>query len=550
MIIGTHVQALRTASSSPRFSRAFSRGSVRLRLEDVRPRRRLLMGLALFLLPLCQGKLVAQQPPPSEQGWSQSDSGMYAGGTYARYEQPAYSQPGYSQPYLQQRPRPQSYSSDPTYEQQGYQQQQYQQQAAVQPLGAEQLEQLVAPIALYPDVLLAQVLTASTYPDQVRYVDQWRQAEGNAPAEDIAAGADEKNWDPSLKALTAFPQVLAQMAGNFQWTSDLGNAYYNQPQDVLGAVQMMRHRAQAAGNLQSTPQEAVSYDQDNIALAPPNPDVVHVPRYDPWNVYGRSVSPYPGFSLLGTLGQFLSSSPLSSSLLGSSSIGSSPVSYGLGMLMTVFNHTPWGWLGWGLNWLAQSVLFQHNDYYSHSTTVADWGLPYGGPRAFRGYNRMPGQGFRQGFGRGSGGFQEARLPYGRGYQTGRTMYARTSYVRAGSVYGRPNAMYRRPEAPYPRSGFRQPVDRSYRSPAQAYRGPVASYRNQGFGQRSSFAGGYSGKANRSGGFHLFGGGHSSKGFSGGSHKSNFGGGHGLFGGHSGGHFGGHGGGGHSHGHHH
>ncbi len=302
MIIGTHVQALRTASSSPRFSRAFSRGSVRLRLEDVRPRRRLLMALALFLLPLCQGKLVAQPPPPSEQGWSQSDSGMYAGGTYARYEQPAYSQPGYSQPYLQQRPRPQSYSSDPTYEQQGYQQQQYQQQAPVQPLGAEQLEQLVAPIALYPDVLLAQVLTASTYPDQVRYVDQWRQAEGNAPAEDIAAGADEKNWDPSLKALTAFPQVLAQMAGNFQWTSDLGNAYYNQPQDVLGAVQMMRHRAQAAGNLQSTPQEAVSYDQDNIALAPPNPDVVHVPRYDPWNVYGRSVSPYPGFSLLGTLG--------------------------------------------------------------------------------------------------------------------------------------------------------------------------------------------------------------------------------------------------------
>ena len=76
--------------------------------------------------------------------------------------------------------------------------------------------------------------------------------------EEIAAGADEKNWDPSLKALTAFPQVLAQMAGNLQWTSDLGNAYYNQPQDVLGAVQAMRQRAQAAGNLQSTPQEAVS----------------------------------------------------------------------------------------------------------------------------------------------------------------------------------------------------------------------------------------------------------------------------------------------------
>ncbi|HEX6494743.1 MAG TPA: DUF3300 domain-containing protein [Acidobacteriaceae bacterium] len=486
----------------------------------------------IFLLPLCQGELVGQQPPPYGQGWSQSDSyGMFERGMYARYEQP-----GYSQPYLQQ--RPQSYS-DPT----------YQQQTAVQPLGAEQLEQLVAPIALYPDVLLAQVLTASTYPDQVRYVDQWRQAQGNAPAEDIAAGADAKDWDPSLKALTAFPQVLAQMAGNFQWTSDLGNAYYNQPQDVLGAVQMMRHRAQAAGNLQSTPQEAVSYEQGNIALAPPDPDVVHVPRYDPWSVYGRSVSPYPGFSLLGTVGQFLGSSLLDSSGLGSSAIGSSPITYGLGMLMTVFNHTPWGWLGWGLNWLAQSVLFQHNDYYSHSTTVADWGLPYGGPRAFRGYHGNPGPGFRQGFAREPGGFQEARLPFGRGYQTGRVMYARAP-LRAGSVYGRPGSMYRQPENPYSRSGFRQPGYGSYRSPEQGYRGPVASYRGQGFAQRRSFAGGYSGKANRSGGFHLFGGGHPSRGFGGGSHKSNFGGGHGMFGGHSGGHFGGHGGGGgHSHGHH-
>jgi hypothetical protein len=383
-------------------------------------------------------------------------------------------------------------------------------------------------------------------------VDQWRQVQGNASPEEIAAGADEKNWDPSLKALTALPQVLAQMARNLQWTSDLGNAYYNQPQDVLGAVQVMRRRAQAAGNLQSTPQQAVNYDQDSIALAPPSSDVVHVPSYNPWSVYGRPVSPYPGFSLLGTLGQFL---------------GSSPVSYGLGIAMTVFNHTPWGWLGWALNWLTQSVLFQHNDYTSHSATVADWGLPYGGPRAFRGttrgydraggYNWIAGRNSRQGLVRTSGGSQENRLAFGRGYQTVGDVYARRAMVgrtgdfngvRAGSVYGTTDSMYRQPVSSYSRSGFNQPV---YRRTAQEDRTPAANSRSQGFGQRTSFAGGYSSKATRSGGFHLFGGGHSSKGFSGGSHKANFGGVHSLFGGHSGGHFGSHGGGGgHSHGHHH
>ena len=426
----------------------------------------------------------------------------------------------------------------------------YQQLAGVQPLGPKQLEQLVAPIALYPDSLLAQVLTASTYPDQVRYVDQWQQAQGNAPAEYIAAAADEKNWDPSLKALTAFPQVLAQMAQNLPWTSDLGNAYYNQPQDVLGAVQVMRHRAHAAGNLQSTPQEALNYSGDNIQLAPQSPNMVYVPSYDPWSVYGRSdsPSPYPGFSLVGALGQFF---------------GSSPVSYGLGILMTVFNHTPWGWLSWGLNWLTQSVLFQNNNYFSHSATVADWGMPQGGPRAFRG---------RPGFARISGGFQRDRVAFGRGYQTGQSMYARrplltrferparpplygrqrTTYgpgmygrtgpfnaIRSGNTYGRPDPMYRQAGTSRFRSGFSEPI---YRGPAQGYRWS---------GNRTPFGGGYPGNTNRSGGHHLFGGGHSSKGFGGGSHRGSFGGGHSLFRGNSGGHFGGHGGGGgHFHGHHH
>ncbi len=108
-----------------------------------------------------------------------------------------------------------------------------------------------------------------------------------------------------MKALTAFPQVLAEMDRNMRWTTDLGNAYYNQPQDILQAVQVMRQRAQAAGNLQNTPQETVSYDQGNIEVAPANPQVVYVPAYNPWAVYGQPVSPYPGFSLLGAIGSFV-----------------------------------------------------------------------------------------------------------------------------------------------------------------------------------------------------------------------------------------------------
>ena len=114
------------------------------------------------------------------------------------------------------------------------------QQPARQPLNAGQLEQLVAPIALYPDALVAQVLVASTYPAQVMEADRWRQQQAYATPDQIAYGADAQPWDPSVKALAAFPQVLAQLDRNLQWTTDLGNAYYNQPQDVLEAVQIMR----------------------------------------------------------------------------------------------------------------------------------------------------------------------------------------------------------------------------------------------------------------------------------------------------------------------
>src|SRR6202041_845822 len=119
----------------------------------------------------------------------------------------------------------------------------------------EQLQQLVAPIALYPDSLVAQILAASTFPEQVVEADQWVQAHPDLKGDALGQSVDRQTWDPSIKALTAFPSVLGNMNKNLSWTSSLGDAYYNQQQDVMDAVQVMRQRAQEAGNLETTPQQ-------------------------------------------------------------------------------------------------------------------------------------------------------------------------------------------------------------------------------------------------------------------------------------------------------
>lgn len=259
--------------------------------------RLLVLSVVVLLVLLEPGTLFAQQTQPGNQGWSQSDqsNGQYAPNQQSE-AQSDYEQPSDAQRFFR--------DSGQTYPQQGYRQA----PAPAQPLDAAQLEQLVAPIALYPDTLVAQVVAASTYSGQIADADRWRQMQGSASPDQIVAGADAQNWDPSVKALTAFPRLLAQMDRNLQWTTDLGNAYYNQPQDVLQAVQVMRRRAQAAGTLESTPQQAVDYDQGYIQLTPVNPQVVYVPTYNPWTVYGDQVSPYPGFSLPDGL---LGASPIS-----------------------------------------------------------------------------------------------------------------------------------------------------------------------------------------------------------------------------------------------
>ena len=159
----------------------------------------------------------------------------------------------------------------------------------------EQLQQLVAPIALYPDSLVAQILAASTFPEQVVEADRWVQANPDLKGDALGQAVDQQPWDPSVKALVAFPSVLGNTDKNLSWASSLGDAYYNQQQDVMDAVQVMRKRAEDAGNLKSTPQQTVATQDSNIDIEPADPDEVYVPAYDPWLVYGGPIVAWPGW---------------------------------------------------------------------------------------------------------------------------------------------------------------------------------------------------------------------------------------------------------------
>jgi hypothetical protein len=164
-------------------------------------------------------------------------------------------------------------------------------QAAPLPvLSPDQLDNLVAPIALYPDPLLGQVLAASTYPLEIIEAQQWLQQNGNLQGTQLVDAAKQQNWDPSVQALVVFPDALQVLANDVRWTTDLGNAFLAQQTDVMSAVQRMRARASANGRLTSNAQEVVTTDtQDNqsaIEIQPADPQVIYVPVYDPAYVWG------------------------------------------------------------------------------------------------------------------------------------------------------------------------------------------------------------------------------------------------------------------------
>jgi len=161
----------------------------------------------------------------------------------------------------------------------------------------DQLDSLVAPIALYPDPLLSQTLVASTYPLEIILLQQWLEKNKSLKGEALTAAVQKQTWDPSIQAMASLPEVVKQLAGNISWTTDLGNAFLNQQSDVFEAVQRMRAKANAAGKLKSTPQMKVETKvvetKTVVVIEQADPKVIYVPTYNPTVVYGTSVYPYP-----------------------------------------------------------------------------------------------------------------------------------------------------------------------------------------------------------------------------------------------------------------
>ncbi|QNP49370.1 DUF3300 domain-containing protein [Diaphorobacter aerolatus] len=232
---------------------------------------------------------------------------------------------------------------------------------------ADTIYQMVAPIALYPDRLLAQMLAGATYPAQVTEASAWLTKNPGLIKNDLRlSAADEQAWDASIKALTQFPNVLEQMADNPAWTTALGKTFYNYPTDLLNAIQVMRVRARKAGSLTSTDQltvkmaaqptgranytpspdmEANDYAEpvvppprEYIEIEEAQPDTVYVPRYDPTQIFGDPVALYPGYQDPGRNAS-------------SNQTPDVPVTFGAGSLLPIeAEQRPWGWQAWSVHW--------------------------------------------------------------------------------------------------------------------------------------------------------------------------------------------------------
>lgn len=225
------------------------------------------------------------------------------------------------------------------------------------PPSADQLYQMVAPIALFPDKLVAQVLAGATYPDQITAADAWLAQNPSLKGDALQQAANAQPWDVSVKSLTAFPAVLDQMAKNLPWTTALGEAYVNDPTDVMNAIQVMRQRARTSGNLKTSPRLRVDVaprvvpaadagewrippPPQMIEIAPAQPDVVYVPAYDPGVAYGEHVSNYPGYAYREPrhdTGEWVTAGVLT---------------FGAGVAIgaALQHHYGWGWHAWGMNW--------------------------------------------------------------------------------------------------------------------------------------------------------------------------------------------------------
>jgi Protein of unknown function (DUF3300) len=202
----------------------------------------------------------------------------------------------------------------------------------------EQLDSLVAPIALYPDPLLAQVLAASTYPLEIMQLQQWLGKNKNLKDKALVDAVEKQAWDASVQALAPLPDVVKRLSDEIQWTTDLGNAFLAQQSDVMDAVQRMRMKAKGTGNLKSSEQQTVETkvieNKSVVVIEPSKPDVVYIPSYDPMVVYGPPVYPYP---------------PIYYPPPGYYAAGMA-ISFGVGLAIGAAWGGGWGWgCGWGGN---------------------------------------------------------------------------------------------------------------------------------------------------------------------------------------------------------
>jgi len=223
--------------------------------------------------------------------------------------------------------------------------------APEQLLSPQQLDTLVAPVALYPDHLLGQILAAATYPLEIAEAAQWLQQNPTLQGPQLVDAARQQNWDPSIQALVVFPDVVSRLSSDIRWTTDLGNAFLAQQADVMSAVQRMRAQAQASGKLRSNRQQTVTTemqgDQSAIDIEPANPEEVYVPYYNPEYIWGPPADGYyPPWDYLD-IGYGLA--------------------YGFGPGIYIGGFFPglwWGHWGWGCNWFGRSI-FGNRFFFNH-----------------------------------------------------------------------------------------------------------------------------------------------------------------------------------------
>jgi Protein of unknown function (DUF3300) len=217
---------------------------------------------------------------------------------------------------------------------------------------ADQLDSLVAPIALYPDPLLSQVLVASTYPLEIIQLQQWLQKNPGLTGDALTTVVQKQDWDPSIQAMSVFPDLVKRLSDDIKWTTDLGNAFLAQQSDVMDAVQRMRTKAMDAGKLKSNEQMKVETQtvesKTVVVIQPANPQVVYVPTYNPVVVYGPPVYPYPPIYYpppsYYAAGMFFA--------------------FGVGIAVGSYYRGGWGYnCGWGHN--TTIIVNRNNNYISH-----------------------------------------------------------------------------------------------------------------------------------------------------------------------------------------